>query len=75
MPMLETVDELAEALADMVGIYNQGLRFVGMTVAESRACLDWNEDHAEDCQCRMCWCGAMAARIRQAVAHEERLAR
>jgi hypothetical protein len=36
MPYLETVDELTEALADMLGIYDQRLRFAGMSVAETR---------------------------------------
>jgi hypothetical protein len=75
MPYLETVPELAEALADMLGIYGQHLRFVGMTVAESRqlrASGDASgfESHADDCGCRQCWTGAMERRIRQAVAHE-----
>jgi hypothetical protein len=77
MPNMETVDELAEALADMLGIYNQGLQFVGMTVAETRKYNDKRShgdcdgDHADTCQCRMCWCGEMERRIRAAVANEQ----
>jgi hypothetical protein len=72
----ETVEALADALADLLGIYSQGLRFEGMTVAESRALRgsgyeSGSEGHADDCACRQCWCGAMARRIRGAVAHEE----
>lgn len=77
MPYHETVEELAEALADMPGIYNQGLQFVGMTVQETRAYNasrphgDCDGDHADTCRCRMCWCAAMERRIRAAVTHEE----
>mgnify|MGYP001566689063 CR=1 FL=1 len=70
MPYVETVEELAERIAEMLGIYNQGRKFVGMTPVESRAQTDWSADHAEDCQCRTCWCGAMERRIRGAVAHD-----
>jgi hypothetical protein len=77
MPYLETVEELAEALADLLGIYNQGLQFVGMTVKETRAYNDSRShgdcdgDHAHTCQCRMCWIAAMERRIRAVVAHEQ----
>ena len=72
MPYRENVSELAEALADMLGIYNHGIRFVGLTPAESRAETDWSVDHAEDCACRACWSGQMEQRIREAVANERR---
>ena len=73
MPYVETVEELAEALADRLGIYNNGIRFVGHNTAQSRqmyaeGCI--TVDHADDCQCRMCWCGRMEKRIRDAVANE-----
>lgn len=71
MPYCETTEELAEVLADMLGIYNQGIHFAGMTLEASRAETDWLADHADDCQCRMCFCGAMERRIRAAVAHEQ----
>ena len=78
MPYLETVEELAEALADMLRIYQQRPTFVGMTLQETRAQIaatgDWNGDHADDCACRGCWCASMERRIRQAVAHETHLA-
>ena len=77
MPYLETVEELTEALADMLGLYQQRLKFVGMTHQETRAQVeqsgDWSGDHADDCECRMCWCGRMETRIRTAVANEARL--
>ena len=73
MPYLETVGELAEGLADLCGIYSQGLHFIGMTREESRAQTEWIADHADDCTCRACWTEAMARRIRAAVANEQRL--
>lgn len=79
MPYLETVEELAASLADMCGVYNQGLQFVGLTREETRqqvaATGDWQRDHAAACQCRMCFCGELERRIRAAVAHEHHLAR
>ena len=72
MPYLETVEELAEALADMLGIYNQGLRLVG--VADAKNVEDpGTYDHADTCACRMCWTGALAVRIRAAVTHDHLL--
>ena len=76
MPYVETVEELAVALADMMGIYNHGILFQGHTPAQSRqlyadGCI--TVDHADECQCRMCWCGVMEKRIRDAVANEQRL--
>jgi hypothetical protein len=62
MPYLETVEELAEALADTLGIYNQGLKL-----------LPDEQGHADDCVCRMCWAGRMEQRIRDAVANEHRI--
>ena len=73
MPYIETVCELAEALADMIGVYNQHIHFVGMTRQESREQTDWIADHANDCGCRACWMAAMERRIRAAVANKERL--
>ena len=73
MPYLETVVELSEALADMLGLYNQAIHFVGMTREESRAQIDWIADHADDCACRACWTAAMARRIRAVVTNEQRM--
>lgn len=73
MPYLETVGELAEAIADMLGLYNQGIHFVGMTRQASRAQIDWVADHAGDCFCRACWTAAMERRMRAALTNEQRL--
>jgi hypothetical protein len=59
MPYLETVDELAEALADALGIYNQKLQL-----------LPEEQGHTDTCGCRQCWCGRMEVRIRAAVHHD-----
>lgn len=72
-PSLETVAELAEALADMLGLSNQHVRFAHMPVAESgqlqsSGAASGSENHADDCGCRLCWCGQMEARIRAATA-------
>jgi hypothetical protein len=75
---MENVEELAEALADLLGIYNQRLQFVGMTVEETRRYNDLRPhgdcdgDHDTACGCRMCWTAAMERRIRAAVHNEER---
>ena len=74
MPYIELPDELAEALADMLGIsFRQKLRFVGLSIEESAARDDWDVDHADDCGCRVCWTGAIARRIRTSVANEQAL--
>ena len=71
MPSIETIQELAEALADMLGIYNQGMRLVGVPDADVCTIEDTGlYDHADECQCRMCWCGQMERRICAAAAHE-----
>lgn len=78
MPSLETVEALAEHLADMLGVSQQHLRFAGMSLRETRALReagDVDHDHAQDCGCRQCWCGHMEDRIRQAVRHETQLRR
>ena len=73
MPYIELPDELAEALADMLGIYRQKLRFVGWTIEDSVAHDDWDVAHADDCGCRACWTAAIARRIRASVANEQAL--
>ena len=62
MPYLETVEELAESLADMLGIYNHQLRLVNPH--------DEGSSHTDDCGCRKCWCGVMEERMRAAVRNE-----
>jgi hypothetical protein len=74
MPDTDSVEALAEALADALGIYQQQRQFVGLTVAETRAFIAAHDvydlAHADTCQCRMCWTGAMERRIRTAVAND-----
>jgi hypothetical protein len=74
MPKPETVEELAESLADMLGLHNRGIQKHGLTVEQTRRLIDatgeWHFDHAESCQCRMCWCGELGRRIRAAVAND-----
>ena len=59
-PYRETVEELVEVLADMVGIAAQGLQEYSHLT------------HAPTCQCRRCWCDRTAQRIRAAVRYEAR---
>jgi hypothetical protein len=74
MPYCETVPELAEAIADMLGIYQQGLQREGLTILETKALVDatgeWDFDHADTCACRQCWCAWMEDRIRKAVSFD-----
>ena len=56
MVELETVDELAEELADMLGIYGDWPEF---------------GDHPDDCKCRVCFVIRMEDRIRDSVENEE----
>ena len=60
MVELETVEELADAIADMVGVYG---------------CGPEHGDHEDDCNCRMCLVIDMTDRIRQAVENEEILSK
>ncbi len=56
MPFLETPDELADHLADLMGIYQDSRCDEG--------------EHVDDCDCRVGWVPAMADRIRSAAANE-----
>jgi hypothetical protein len=60
MPYIETVDELADNLADLLGIYEDRTRR-GI------------EHGGDGCDCRVYWVPAMAARIRRAVENERTL--
>lgn len=51
---LETVEELSEIIADMVGNYN----------------TNFSDDHDEDCNCRGCFVMKMQERIRQSARNE-----
>lgn len=65
MPNLETTDELADWLADKLGIYD-----------DSRCKFEDNDwHHVSECQCRVWWVPQMADRIRRAVANENTLER
>lgn len=63
MPYIETVEELAESLADLCGIYRQGLHLENPE--------DEGSNHTDACRCRQCWCGRIERRIRAAVAVEQ----
>ena len=63
MVHLETVEELAESLADLVGVYGCLLDDTGFS------------DHPADCKCRICFVSDITERIRQVMKtpsiHEE----
>ena len=47
--IVETAEMVAESIADMFGLSNQGIRFVGLSPEESRAQKDSGlRDHAAD---------------------------
>lgn len=56
--MIETLDDIVEELADKFGIYGAGPE---------------NDDHPDDCKCRICYTSWMNTRIRRAIEVEERL--
>lgn len=56
MVELETVDELVEELADMLGIYGTGPKF---------------DEHPDDCTCRICFVTQMKERIKNAVKNDK----
>lgn len=58
MVELETADELADAIADMLGLYCVGSE---------------HENHSDECNCRNCFVINMADRIRNAVKNEKLL--
>lgn len=55
MVALETVEELAEAIADMADVYG----------------VSTFKEHENSCKCRVCFVLRMTERIRQAVANEK----
>lgn len=59
MVHLETVEELAESLADIGGIYGCG-----------EGGDNGFADHPETCNCRICFVSAITERIRQAVKND-----
>ena len=58
MPYLETPQELAEDIADRIGIYGGGPE---------------NDKHPNNCNCRLCFVEIMANRIINSVKNKERL--
>ena len=58
-PYIETVEELAEQVADWCGVYGGG--------PENGA------DHPADCKCRICFTGMVERRIRASVENDKRL--
>ena len=84
MPNIETSSELADHLADLLGIYGD-IRcetwrdyppdFIGPIPAEKEQFrvgdgLNYNSDHIDDCNCRVFWVLDMASRMRKAVVNE-----
>ena len=57
MVELETVEELAEAIADMADVYG----------------ISTFKEHEDSCECRVCFVLKMTERIRQAAANEKLL--
>ena len=64
MPYIETVDELAESIADRFGVYQD-------------CTCGCQEDefafHHDECLCRFCFTGDLRLRIRAAVENEKKL--
>lgn len=58
MVEIETVDELADAIADMLGVYGAGPEY---------------GSHDDECDCRNCFVIRMEDRIRNAVKNDKLL--
>lgn len=69
MPNFETPGELAELLADWLGIYGSLPQYDNGPQHD----LDCQCEHEEHCRCRMCFVLPMTARIRQSVKNEKAL--
>ena len=63
MPHIETPDELAEQVANWLGVYGSGLDD------------EHDEPLHEPWQCRVCFTSDLTRRIRQSVANEQALQR
>ena len=66
MPNLETPDELAEVLADWLGIYRDS-RCDNLELATKD---ETGDTHIDRCDCRVWWTYRMTLRIRKSVANE-----
>jgi len=60
MPYYETIDELAEWIANIAGVYG---------------CGPEDDNHPNDCKCRICFVGDISARMREAVENENMIKR
>ena len=60
MPIIETVDEIAEEMADKLGIYE----------ASRKTMIDEWGNHDDQCDCRMCFVSKFTERLRGAVRNE-----
>jgi len=70
MPNIETSTELADAIADMVGVYGSYYTNCQEKDQETYGC---NCDHEDDCKCRSCFVISMASRIRTSVSNDEKM--
>ena len=78
MAQIETVDDLAEYLADQMGIYGTSCDVQDCGCKD--VCNVWPckcnsgvGNHSGDCMCRMCFTSDMKRRIRESVANEARV--
>lgn len=62
MPNIETVGELAEAIADYSGVWGANNCQCGCNENE-----EWDGDHQDDCACRMCFVSEITRRIKESV--------
>jgi len=73
MPYLETPYELAEHLADLLGIYEDKRCDHEIVMGRKDVRFEDDDGHEPDCDCRVLWVPRMAERIRNSVANEARL--
>ena len=66
MPFIETPQDLAEELANWLGIY-EDVRCHSLPDTQD---IYGDREHAEDCNCRVFWVPLMINRIRKAVQNE-----
>lgn len=78
MPHIETVDDLAEHIADIIGIYGTDCDVDDCGCQD--VCKIWPcecrsawPDHGNECMCRMCFTSDIRRRIRESVENDARL--